>query len=139
MKFCQHCGKELLDDAVICVGCGCPIENQNNKKEQRVSVFKKYRKQWLIALELLFVVCVVVVILMLTSEEFIRARDLYAFLHTDLGQLGKNISTSGAIEWKQDVEAAKSSLMPYYIGIGLSGVVALTSLVGVFIIKKKDN
>ncbi len=22
MKFCQHCGKELPDDALICVGCG---------------------------------------------------------------------------------------------------------------------
>ncbi len=23
MKFCQKCGKELMDDAVICTGCGC--------------------------------------------------------------------------------------------------------------------
>ncbi len=27
MKYCAHCGKELLDDAVICMGCGCPAEN----------------------------------------------------------------------------------------------------------------
>ncbi len=26
MKFCSKCGKELHDEAVICVGCGCPIE-----------------------------------------------------------------------------------------------------------------
>ncbi len=25
MKFCTHCGKELLDEAVICVGCGCAV------------------------------------------------------------------------------------------------------------------
>ena len=25
MKYCTHCGKELLDEAVICVGCGCPV------------------------------------------------------------------------------------------------------------------
>lgn len=24
MKYCTHCGKELLDEAVICMGCGCP-------------------------------------------------------------------------------------------------------------------
>ena len=24
MKYCQHCGKELMDAAVICVGCGSP-------------------------------------------------------------------------------------------------------------------
>jgi len=25
MKYCSKCGKELLDEAVICVGCGCPV------------------------------------------------------------------------------------------------------------------
>ncbi|MBQ9859817.1 MAG: zinc ribbon domain-containing protein [Clostridia bacterium] len=28
MKFCTHCGKELLDAAVICPGCGCAVEGQ---------------------------------------------------------------------------------------------------------------
>ena len=26
MKFCQHCGKEILDEAVICPGCGCSVQ-----------------------------------------------------------------------------------------------------------------
>ena len=25
MKFCSKCGKELLDEAVICPGCGCSV------------------------------------------------------------------------------------------------------------------
>lgn len=25
MKFCEKCGKELLDDAVVCMGCGCAV------------------------------------------------------------------------------------------------------------------
>ncbi len=25
MKYCQHCGKELMDEAVVCTGCGYPI------------------------------------------------------------------------------------------------------------------
>ena len=25
MKYCTHCGKEVNDNAVICTGCGCPI------------------------------------------------------------------------------------------------------------------
>ena len=24
MKFCESCGKEILDDAIICPACGCP-------------------------------------------------------------------------------------------------------------------
>lgn len=30
MKFCQKCGKELHDEAVICPGCGCSI-NEGEK------------------------------------------------------------------------------------------------------------
>ncbi len=26
MKFCQKCGKEIMDEAVVCPGCGCSIE-----------------------------------------------------------------------------------------------------------------
>lgn len=28
MKYCQKCGKELVDEAVICVNCGCSTETQ---------------------------------------------------------------------------------------------------------------
>lgn len=24
--FCNKCGKEIFDEAVICVGCGCPVK-----------------------------------------------------------------------------------------------------------------
>lgn len=25
MKFCSHCGKEIVDDAVVCPNCGCAV------------------------------------------------------------------------------------------------------------------
>ena len=25
MKFCTHCGKELMDEAVVCTNCGCAV------------------------------------------------------------------------------------------------------------------
>ena len=28
MKFCEKCGKEILDEAVVCPGCGCAIEKR---------------------------------------------------------------------------------------------------------------
>ncbi|MDE7075715.1 MAG: DUF4190 domain-containing protein [Clostridia bacterium] len=30
MKFCTHCGKEVLDDAVICPNCGCSVQYDEN-------------------------------------------------------------------------------------------------------------
>lgn len=38
MKYCTHCGKELLDEAVICVGCGCAVSGQNAQTVNNVSV-----------------------------------------------------------------------------------------------------
>ena len=31
MKFCSNCGKELLDEAVICVGCNTPVDDEYGK------------------------------------------------------------------------------------------------------------
>jgi len=31
MKYCEKCGSEIIDDAVICTNCGCPTKE--NKKE----------------------------------------------------------------------------------------------------------
>ena len=30
MKFCSHCGKELVDDAIVCTNCGCAVNGANN-------------------------------------------------------------------------------------------------------------
>ena len=41
-KFCCHCGKEIMDEAVICPGCGCPVQTVNStpkeETDQSVSV-----------------------------------------------------------------------------------------------------
>ena len=26
MKFCEKCGQELLDEAILCPGCGCAVK-----------------------------------------------------------------------------------------------------------------
>lgn len=35
MKYCRHCGKELLDEAVICFGCGCATGVPNTILQQQ--------------------------------------------------------------------------------------------------------
>lgn len=44
MKYCEKCGKELSDDAAICMGCGCPTgydEHQKQVKEKKKFGIKK--------------------------------------------------------------------------------------------------
>ena len=36
MKFCQHCGKEILDEAVVCPACGCSVSATNNTQATEV-------------------------------------------------------------------------------------------------------
>lgn len=28
MKYCSHCGKEIMDEALICIYCGCAVDNK---------------------------------------------------------------------------------------------------------------
>lgn len=32
MKYCEHCGRELMDNAVICPGCGCALSTMEEDK-----------------------------------------------------------------------------------------------------------
>lgn len=34
MRYCTRCGKEVFDEAVICVNCGCPLEQQAHPYQQ---------------------------------------------------------------------------------------------------------
>ncbi len=33
MKFCEKCGKEIMDEAVICPSCGCAVAKEIKKAE----------------------------------------------------------------------------------------------------------
>ena len=37
MKYCSKCGKEIMDDAVVCVHCGCMVTDANSAQTTSVS------------------------------------------------------------------------------------------------------
>ena len=37
MKYCTYCGKELSDEAAICIGCGCPVNTVKSQSVQNNS------------------------------------------------------------------------------------------------------
>ena len=39
MKYCSKCGKELVDEAVVCPGCGCAQGNTNVPEKADASSF----------------------------------------------------------------------------------------------------
>lgn len=38
MKFCYKCGKELLDDAVLCPHCGCMVNDNKNNSTKTIEI-----------------------------------------------------------------------------------------------------
>ena len=39
MKFCTHCGKEIMDEAIICPNCGCGTgKNSVPSEDDNISV-----------------------------------------------------------------------------------------------------
>jgi len=41
MKICSKCGKELVDAAVVCTGCGCPVRTEAKPKEVSLDALVK--------------------------------------------------------------------------------------------------
>ena len=56
MKYCQKCGKEIMDEAVVCPSCGCSVANSEIKNVRKASTFKRNRILWIIILSVLFVI-----------------------------------------------------------------------------------
>lgn len=36
MKYCSKCGKELVDEAIVCTGCGCSVQYENRSINKEV-------------------------------------------------------------------------------------------------------
>ena len=42
MKYCTHCGKQLLDEAVLCIGCGCDVRRVRGVATPQATKFCNY-------------------------------------------------------------------------------------------------
>ncbi len=87
MKYCTHCGKELLDEAVVCSGCGCAVEEseerlQTNGTEATKSI--KFKKIWMIlgavALVLVIIVAILFVPRNLKMDDFKKTNVVTAII-----------------------------------------------------------
>lgn len=41
MKYCTHCGSEIADEAVICVHCGCAVNERKSADKERNNTLGK--------------------------------------------------------------------------------------------------
>ena len=141
MKYCSKCGKELLDEAVVCPGCGCSMDNKSNLQNS-VSTFKRNRKQWIIAFSVLFVVFALITTMILTSDGFDDAIDMYQYRTSSFGTLGVNLGSESLQEWEREVKNEKTKIIWYCVASGVCGIFAVTFLTGdiiLIVLKKKEK
>lgn len=70
MKYCDKCGKELMDGAIICPECGCPVEGANSKLAK-----KKHPARTLLIILIIVIACIgvgVFYFLVLTPNKYIN-------------------------------------------------------------------
>lgn len=71
MAFCRYCGKEIDDNAEICLGCGCKVESNNSKNTPKPLTEAEKKKKKLLTI---FVPILVAVVLLagIALKLFIR-------------------------------------------------------------------
>lgn len=87
MKYCSKCGKELLDEAVFCPGCGCKAEGetpQNPIVSPANAATKKSDKKKL----LLIIPAAVLVVVGILAFMIFRPHDLKMDDFKDNGYIG---------------------------------------------------
>lgn len=121
MKYCSKCGKELLDEAVICPNCGCPIEDKTIKEfidENKRTTAKKNLYTGLL-LNIFSVVIPIVLIIMLS-------------VGTDETSNTSN-SHSGGVTITTETDTS-----PRDVGIAMMGGIAIFALgLAVYFVKEK--
>lgn len=85
MKYCTHCGGELLDEAVMCPKCGCAVGRSVNAAEVRHSDSRNVL--CIIGFALSFFSSIVGLILSIIGRKQV----------TQSGEKGKDLATAGIV------------------------------------------
>lgn len=72
MRYCEKCGNEIMDEAVICPGCGCAVMNENSLVQTEVTkspkTKRKVKKIWIILAAVVLLLGAVAAILFLPRD-----------------------------------------------------------------------
>ena len=65
MKYCEKCGNQLLDEAVMCPKCGCAVAGKQPTKEQN----EKAKNQAKGAIFIIAGIAIIVIFVLLVSFQ----------------------------------------------------------------------
>lgn len=135
MKFCEKCGKEIMDEAVICPGCGCEVKAAKKEKPQAVSYDNCVSNAMttnIISMILLVVGCLCALLVnVFIGVILCLVAELVAVMpNTKLNKAVKsNLKGTDKKELKAEVKKCQKELKAKYPAFKFSFVLAVISLV----------
>ena len=132
--FCTKCGKELLDEAVVCTGCGCLVnkEKQESKVVTKTELPEKTKENWLTVLLIVSFACACLAIVFFLVCIITSISDGNCF-HSNMSI--KHGYAFNSIEVHYLYVAVNGFMIPTFI----CGVFGLGAAIPAFILSKKRD
>ncbi len=115
MKYCEKCGKQIEDEATVCMGCGCPVKAKQGETIT-ATIKKKFNKKLLYVV--IPIALVAVLVLGILYIRFWREIDA----EITLDDLTKPSSTTSALLKYGAPGSAKYDHYFYFKSVTLEGV-----------------
>ena len=94
MKFCTKCGKELHDEAVVCTGCGCAVNDNNGYNNFNNNPYNNaYNNKPAVVDEVSVGLCVLAALIPLFGIIY------WAVQHDETPKRAKACGITGIISW----------------------------------------
>lgn len=104
MKYCAHCGAEMVDEAVICTKCGCAVDRVKSPY-MKVADSDKYNTLAIVGFVLSFISSIIGLILSIIAYRQIK----------ETGEKGNGLALAGIII-SSIITAIYAILLLFYIG-----------------------
>ena len=62
MKYCEKCGNQLLDEAIMCPKCGCAVAGKQPTKEQNEHAKNQVKGAILIILAIAIIIATIIAV-----------------------------------------------------------------------------
>ena len=120
MKFCEKCGHQLVDEAIVCVNCGCAISNCNSNHGVEPSAVKEKKENALVAFNFV-------------SSIFIVLCLFFAFISIALAYVYATAELTGSYTYRINVNVRfwlndSGAILAFLCSLGSFGF-GITSLV----------
>ena len=139
MKYCSKCGKELFDEAIVCPGCGCPIEGASVEAPKTQSAETKKSLRTVAKVFMLISTIAAGLSLIVTPILFFCFRDVFVFLLEHKVNFGISLAVCWCIPMTVHYWRAVENNRPVSTGFKVCTLLFVNLIAGICMLIDKDE